>query len=91
MTFFMSVLFFDVRFLTTVLKKGHVFWDIAAFTRYIFTDVSEELAASTFGLVPAGPHGSQKCWIILKMGAESSKKNVGNYSQFDTAPYLKDL
>jgi hypothetical protein len=71
---FMSVLFLDVRFLTTVLVKCHVFLDIAPFTRYIVIDVSEEPAASTFGLVPAGPRGSQKCWIILNMEAESSKE-----------------
>jgi hypothetical protein len=76
MTFFMSVLFLGMRFLTTVLKKVHVFWDIAAFGRYIVIDVSEEVATSTFGLVPAGPHGSQKCSIIVKMEAESSKKRL---------------
>jgi len=47
---------------------------IAHSTRYIVIDVSAELAASTFGLVPGEPAGSQKYCIILKMEAESSNE-----------------
>jgi hypothetical protein len=65
---------FRYEVLTTVLMKGHVLWVIAPFTRYIVIDVSAELAASTFGLVPGGPAGSQKFWIILRMEVESSNQ-----------------
>ena len=74
MTFLCQFLFLDVGLLTAVLMKGRLFWDIEPFTRYTVIDVAEKLTVSTFELVPTGPHGSQKCSIILKMEPESSKE-----------------